>query len=132
MSHWIIGSLNSIKRLIHSVMKLATVFMNESLNHWFTQFNQTPDSFSNEASDCLYEWVTESLAHLIHSKSWFFQKWRKWLSLWMSYWIIDSVRSETKLATVFMNQSLNHQKCGFIQYQHTTVLLAVLNAEESL
>ncbi len=29
------------------------------------------DSFKNEASDyCLYEWVTESLTHLIRSKTW--------------------------------------------------------------
>ncbi len=42
-----------------------TVLMSESL------FIQTADLFTNEASDYyLYEWVTESLTHLIRSKAW--------------------------------------------------------------
>ncbi len=41
-----------------------TVLMSESL------FIQTADLFTNEASDYyLYEWVTESLTHLIRSKA---------------------------------------------------------------
>ncbi len=46
------------------------------MNEWiicplFNRFIQTADSFRNEASDyCLYEWVTESLNHLIRSKMW--------------------------------------------------------------
>ncbi len=50
-------------------MKLATVFMNQSLNHRLSQFNQTPDSFGNEASDSLYESVTESSALSIQSNA---------------------------------------------------------------
>jgi len=107
---------------IHSETKQVTVFMNESLNHWLTWFIQTPDSFRNKASDCLYERVTESLTHLIHSNAWFIQKQSKWQSLWMSHWIIDSlnsikrlIHSETKQVTVFMNESLNHWLTWFIQ-----------------
>ncbi len=66
-SHWIIGSLDSFKRLICSETKQATVLMKESLNHWLTRFIQTAHLFRNEASDCSYEGVTESLAHSIHS-----------------------------------------------------------------
>ncbi len=94
MSLWFIDSLDSFKRLIHSETKQVTVFMNESLNHWLTRFIQTPDSFRNEASDCLYEWVNESLTHFIHSNTWFIKKWSKWL---------------------FMNESLNHWLTRFIQ-----------------
>ncbi len=119
MNHWIIDSLDSFKRLIHSEMKQVTVFMNESLNHWLTRFVQTADSFRNEASDCLYEWVTESLTHSIRSNcwlsdwlyewvieslthsirsnGWFIPKWSKWLLLWMSHWIIDSLDSFKRL-----------------------------------
>ncbi len=69
-SHWIIGSLDSFKRLICSETKQATVLMKESLNHYLSQLVQTADSFRNEESDCLYEGVTESLTHLIYSKTW--------------------------------------------------------------
>ncbi len=115
--HWIIDSLDSFKRLIHSETKQVTVFMNESLNHWLTWFIQTTDSFRNKVGDCLYEWITESLTHLIHSNGWFIQKQSRWLSLWMNHWIIDSldsfkrlIHSETKQVTVFMKitESLTH------------------------
>ncbi len=105
MGHWIIDSLDSFKRLIHS----ETVFMNESLNHWLTRFIQTADSFSN----CLYEWVTESLTHSIHSNGWFIQK----LSLWMSHWIIDSLDS-FKYVDSFRNKTPL-----YVTQRHTTVLL---------
>ncbi len=78
---------------IHSVTSQVTVLMNESLNHWLTWFVQTADSFSNESSDCPYERVTESFTHLIRSNGWFIQKRVKWLSLWTSHWIIDSIHS---------------------------------------
>ncbi len=88
--------------------------MNESLNRWLARFTQTVHSFRNESNDCLYEWVSESLTHSIHSNSSFFQKRIKRLSLWMSHWIIvssDSLKqfilSETNQLTAFMNESLN-------------------------
>ncbi len=90
-SHWITGSLKSFKRLIRLETKQATVFMKESLNHWLTRFIQTAHLFRNEASNCLYEGVTESLARSIHSNVSFVQKRSKWLSLWRSHWIITSV-----------------------------------------
>ncbi len=40
MSHWIIDSLDSFKRLIQSDTKVETVFTNESLNHRLTRFVQ--------------------------------------------------------------------------------------------
>ncbi len=102
MSHWIIGSLDSFKPLIHSETKQVTSFMNESLNHWLTWFIQTADSFRNKASHFLYEWVNESLAHLIRSNHWFIQKQSKSLPLWMSHWIIGSFDS-IKNADSFRN-----------------------------
>ncbi len=70
MGHWIIDSLNSFKRLIHSETSQLAVLMNGPLNHWLTQFIQTTDSFRNESIGCPYEWATESLTHSIHSKTW--------------------------------------------------------------
>ncbi len=146
------------KRLIHSEMKQVAVFMNGSLNHWLKRFIQkgwfiqkwskclslwmdywiidsndsfkTADSFRNEASGCLYEWIIESLTQMIHSKrpihsemkqvavfmngslnhwfkwfiqnGWFIQKWSKWLSLWIDHWIIDS-NDSFKTAESFRN-----------------------------
>ncbi len=84
MGHWIIDSLDSFKRLNHSETRRVTVLMNGPLNHWLTRFIQTADSFRNEASDCPYEWATESLTHSIHSNGWFIQKRGEWLSLWMA------------------------------------------------
>ncbi len=76
----------------------------------------------NEASDCPYEWATESLTHSIHSNSWFVQKRVKWLSVWMGHWIIDSldsfkqlIHSEMSQATVRMNGPLNHWLTRFVQ-----------------
>ncbi len=46
------------------------------------------DSFRNEASDFLYEWIIESLTQMIHLK---------WL-----------IHLEMKQVTFFMNGSLNH------------------------
>ncbi len=124
MSHWIISSLNSIKLLIHSVMKLATLFMNQSLNHQLSPFNQTPDSFSNEASDSLYESVTESSASLNSIKLMIHSVMKQHYSdcLWISHWIIGSlnsikllIHSVMKLVTLFMNESLNHQLSQFNQ-----------------
>ncbi len=107
---WVIDSTDSFKRLIHSEM---TVFVNGLLNHWLTSFVQTADSFRN---NCLYEWVTDSLTHLVRSNGWFVQK---WLSLWMGYWIIDSLDSFKRLIhsemTVFMNGLLNHWLTWFVQ-----------------
>ncbi len=40
--------------------------MSESFSCSFNQLIQKADSFRNEASGCLYEWVTESLTHTIH------------------------------------------------------------------
>ncbi len=121
-SLWIIDSLESFKWPIHSETKQVTVFMNESLNHWLTWVIQMADSFRNKASDCLYERVSESLTHLSHSNGRFIPKQSKWLSLWTSLWIIDSldsfkwpIHSETKQVTVFMNKSLNHWLTWFIQ-----------------
>ncbi len=37
--------------------------MSLSLNRSFNLFVQMADSFRNEASDLLYEWVIESLTH---------------------------------------------------------------------
>ncbi len=115
MSLWIIDSLDSLKQFILSETNQKSVFMNESLNHCLTRFTQTVHSFKNESNDCLYEWVSESLTHSIHSNSSFIQKRIKWLPLWMSLWIIDSldslkqfILSETNQITVFMNESLNH------------------------
>ncbi len=104
MSHWIIDSLESFKRLINSETSQVTVLMNESLNHWLTRFIQKADSFSNELSDRPYEWVTESLTHSIHSNGWLIQKRVKWLSLWTSHWIIDSLDS-FKHVDSFRNES---------------------------
>ncbi len=66
-SHWIIGSLDLFKWLIHSEMKQVTVFMNESLNHWLNSFKQLIHSEMKQETD-LYEWVSESCVHLICSK----------------------------------------------------------------
>ncbi len=121
-SHWIIGSLESFKHLIRSETKQATVLMKESLNHWLAQVIQTAHSIRNEASDCSYEGVTESLAHSIHSNGSFDQKRSKQLSLWRSHWIIGSldsfkrlIRSEMKQATVLMKESLNHYLSQYVQ-----------------
>ncbi len=70
MGHWIIDSLDSFKRLIHSETSQLSVLMNGSLNHWLTRFIQTTDSFRNESIVCPYEWATESLTHSIHSNTW--------------------------------------------------------------
>ncbi len=94
MSHWFIDSLDSFKQLIHSETKQVTVFngwVTESLTHsvrsnsWFilkqskslwmshwitdslSSFKQLIHSKTKQVT-CLYEWVTDSLTHLIHSK----------------------------------------------------------------
>ncbi len=122
MSLWIVDSLDSLKQLILSETNQMTAFMNESLNRWLAWFTQTVNSFRNESNDCLYEWVSESLTRSIHSNSSFFQKRIKWLSLWMSLWIVDSldslkqlILSETNQMTVFMNESLNRWLARFTQ-----------------
>ncbi len=121
-SHWIIDSLDSFKRLIHSETSKLAVLMNEPLNHWLTRFIQTADSFRNESIGCPYERATESLTHSIHSNGWFIQKQVNWLSLWTSHWIIDSldsfkrlIHSETSQLAVLMNEPLNHWLTRFIQ-----------------
>ncbi len=47
-----------------------SVLMRESFINSFNRFIQTADSFRNKAIDCPYEWATESLTHLIRSKTW--------------------------------------------------------------
>ncbi len=42
----------------------VSVLMSESFIHSFNWFIQTADSFRNEASDCPYEWATESFDSL--------------------------------------------------------------------
>ncbi len=104
-SHWIIDSLDSFKHVdsfrnessggpyervteslthsirsntwIHSETSQVAVLMNESLNHWLTRFVQTGG---------------------------FIQKRVKWLSLWTSHWIIDSLDS-FKHVDSFSNES---------------------------
>ncbi len=122
MDHWIIDSLDSFKRPIHSETSQLSVLMNGPLNHWLTRFIQTADSFRNESIGCPYERATESLTHSIHSNGWFIQKRINWLSLWTSHWIIDSldsfkrlIHSETSQLTVLMNESLYHWLTQFIQ-----------------
>ncbi len=122
MGHWIIDSLDSFKRLIHSETSQLAVLMNGPLNHWLTRFIQTADSFRNESIVCPYEWATESLTHSIHSNGWFIQKRVNCLSLWMGHWIIDSLDSfkwlihlETSQLSVLMNRPLNHWLTRFIQ-----------------
>ncbi len=45
--------------------------LEQGLSPSFNRFVQMADSFRNESSDyCLYEWVTESLTHLIRSNTW--------------------------------------------------------------
>ncbi len=100
---------------------MTVLQFNPSIN----RFVQTADSFRNESSDyCIYEWVTESLTHLIRSNSWLIQKRVKWLLyLWTGFWIIDSldsfkqlIHSETsQVTTVFMNGLLNHWLTWFVQ-----------------
>ncbi len=131
------------KRLIHSEMKQVAVFMNGSLNHWLKWFIQngwfiqklskwlslwmdhwiidsndsfkTADSFRNEASGCLYEWIIESLTQMIHSK--------------------QMIHSEMKQVAVFMNGSLNHWLKWFVQKQihlgnkHCSVSLELFSLE---
>ncbi len=42
----------------------------------------------------LFEWVSHLVIQQIHSNGWFIQRRGKWLlSLWMGYWIIDSLDS---------------------------------------
>ncbi len=67
MNHWIIDSLDSFKRLIHSETKQVTVFMNESLNH------NSLDSFKrliHSETKQVTVFMNESLTHSIHSKPW--------------------------------------------------------------
>ncbi len=52
-------------------MAANDVWMSESFSPSFNRFVQMADSFRNQASDYrLYEWVTESLTHLIRSNTW--------------------------------------------------------------
>ncbi len=44
--------------------------MSESFSHSFNWFIQTADSFRVETSDCLCEWIAESLTHSIRLKTW--------------------------------------------------------------
>ncbi len=45
-------------------------------------------------SEWLFEWVSHLVLQQIRSNGWFIQKRVKWLrSLWMGYWIIDSLDS---------------------------------------
>ncbi len=164
MSHWIIDSLDFFKRPIHSETKQVTLyewvseslthlissngwfiqkqskwlFTNESLNHWFTWFLQTADSFRNKASDSLrmsqwiidsldffkrpihsetkqvtlYEWVIESLTHLISSNGRFIQKQSKWLftneslNHWLT-WFLQTADSFKQSKWLFTNESVN-------------------------
>ncbi len=152
---WITESLTQTipsKQLIHLQMKQVTVFLNESLNHWLKRFLQnswfiykwsewlflkkslnhslkrffkTADSFTNEASDCVFEEIIESFTQTIPSKqlihlqmkrvtvflneslnhslkrflqnSWFIYKWSEWLCFWMNHWIIHSNDSSKQL-----------------------------------
>ncbi len=135
ISHWIIDSLNSFKQL----HKPVTLFMNESLNHWLTQFVQMPDLFRTEASDSLNECVIESLINPNHTKTdlfrnevtafindslnhWlarlvqkhrFIQNRSQWLSLWTSHWITDSLDS-------FKNVDLFRNKGSHWIYKRVT------------
>ncbi len=167
INHWIIHSNNSSKQLIHLQMKQVTVFLNKSLNHSLKRFLQnswfiykwskslsqwaihwiihsndsfkTADSFTNEASDCVFEEIIESFTQMIHSKqlihlqmkqvpvsmsnslnhslkwfiqnSWFIYKWSKWLCFWRNHWIIHS-NDSFKTADSFTNEAspcLNEQ-----------------------
>ncbi len=119
MGHWIIDSLDSFKRLIHSETSQLAVLINRPLNHWLTRFIQTADSFRNESIVCPYEWATESLTHLIHSNGWFIQKRVNWLSLWMGHWIIDSLDSFKHM------DSFRNETPPCVAQRHTTVLLCL-------
>ncbi len=85
-------------------MKRVTVFLNESLNHSLKRFFKTADSFTNEASDCVFEWIIESFTQTILQNSWFIYKWSKWLCFWMNHWIIHSNNS-FKTADSFTNEA---------------------------
>ncbi len=104
------------------------------MNHWIIDSNdsfKTTDSFTNEASDCVFEWITESLTQTIPSKqlihlqmkrvtvfeeiiesftqtilqnNWLIYKWSKWLCFWMNHWIIDS-NDSFKTTDSFTNEA---------------------------
>ncbi len=90
INHWIIHSNDSSKQLIHLQMKQVTVFLNKSLNHSLKRFFKITDSFTNEASDCVFEEIIESFTQTILQNSWFIYKWSKWLCFWINHWIIHS------------------------------------------
>ncbi len=93
---------NSLNHSLKRFFKTADSFTNEAsdcvwINHWIIHSNdsfKTADSFTNEASDCLNEQFIESFTQTILQNSWFVYKWSKWLCL---------------------NKSLNHSLKRFLQ-----------------
>ncbi len=98
-------------------MKLATLFMNQSLNHRLSQFNQTPDSFSNEASDSLYESVHWIIGSLNSIKLLIRSVMKLRLSLWISHWIIKNMDSFSNEASDCLYESVTESSA--LQFNQT-------------
>ncbi len=118
MSHWIMSSNDSFRRLIHSRMKQVPVLMNRPLNHWLRWFKIMNKSWNNCCVLLKHVWL---LCCDLCLELFSLTKWSKNSQRWQYILSINS-NSNIELKRSYINHSFKCQICNR-GFQGTSLLV---------